>query len=79
MDWNPSILKLTEAKYSTYDEWVDNFGFQDSNAETFVYTSKVLNNATQDLLFRSNIRSTQEPKASNIRLRYICGELYPLI
>ena len=27
MDWNPSILKLTEAKYSTYDEWVDNFGF----------------------------------------------------
>ena len=56
-----------------------NLDFWDNTAENVVYTSKVLTNSTQYLLFCYNLCSTDEPKASNICLEYICGELYPFI
>ena len=40
---------------------------------------KVLTDTTQNLIFRSNIMSTEEPTVSNIHLIYMCGDLYPFI
>ena len=56
-----------------------NFYFWDNTAENVVYTSKVLTNSTQDLLFCYNPFSTDEPKASNIWLEYLCGGIWPFI
>ena len=79
MDWNPSILNFTEAKYSEYNEWLVIVGFWDDTEGHFVYTSNVLTNTTQGLLFCSNLFSTEEPKASNLCIESLCEELYPFI
>ena len=44
-----------------------------------VYTSKVLTDSSKDLNFCYKPCSTEKPKASNIRLESICGELYPFM
>ena len=79
MDWNPSILNFIEAKYEEYDEWIVKNGFWVNTAEHIIYTSKVLTDATHDFPFHSSLPSTEEPKASNIFLGYIYGELYQFI
>ena len=53
--------------------------FWDNTAKNVVYTSKVLNYSTHDLFFHSILFYTEEPKAYNLLLAYICGELYSLI
>ena len=53
--------------------------FWTNTAEHVVYTSKFLTNSTKYFLFYDNLCYTEEPKASNIFLGYLCGELYPFI
>ena len=79
MDWNPSILNLNEYKYVKYDECIEEFGCWDNTSEHVVCTSKVLTNDTQDFPFFSNLCYTEETKAPNICLEYLCGDLYPFI
>ena len=78
MDWDPSVINFSEDEY---DEWLENFGLWNDTAEHVIHTMnfKVLTDTTQNLIFRSNIMSTEEPTVSNIHLIYMCGDLYPFI
>ena len=78
MDCSTNFLNFTE---SEYDDWLEQFSRWAGTAEHVLHTMplKALTDSTQNFLLLSNLRSNEEPTASNICLEYLCGYLYPFI
>ena len=78
MDWNHSVLNFSEDEY---DERLETFGLWTDTVEHVIPTMnfKVLIDTTQNLIFCSNLISSEEPTVSNIRLEAMCGGMYPFM
>ena len=77
--WQPVYYKVDESNFpsdisETFRQWVGISEHVGHNT-----TFKVLNDDTQKILFRSNLRSDEKIMESNLRLDPPCREPYPFV